>query len=166
MLQPRLQAMSPREAEVFLGGLARAGGLQLLAGRPVVCAPGQVQIRLRPMTLTQAQAALAGLVAVDRFQLRQGVPPIGAALHTRRLRYERRDPRETWLTIRGIWRLGYGDCEDLAAGTAAELVELHGVPARARIKRVTLGLAHALTERLDNGTVIDPSLTGGMRDGG
>lgn len=165
MLQPRLQAMSPREAEIFLGGLAQAGGLGLLAGRPAFVGRGLVQVRLRPMSLEQAQTALAGLVALDRAQLRAGVPPISAALHTRRLRYERRDPRETWLSLRGIWTLGYGDCEDLAAATAAELLE-RGVPARARIKRVTLGLAHALTERLDNGTLLDPSITGGMKGDG
>lgn len=164
MIRPRLQAMSQREAGIFLGGLAQAGGLGLLAGQPTFVGPGVVHVRLRPMSLEQAQVALAGLVAVNRAQLRAGVPPISAALHTRRLRYERRDPKELWLTIRGIWAQGSGDCEDLAAATAAELEEL-GIPARARIKRVSLGLAHALTERLDNGTVLDPSITGGMNDG-
>lgn len=164
MIRPRLQAMSQREAGIFLGGLAQVGGLGLLAGQPTFVGPGVVHVRLRPMSLEQAQVALAGLVAVNRAQLRAGVPPIGPALHTRRLRYERRDPKELWLTIRGIWARGRADCEDLAAATAAELEEL-GIPARVRIKRVSLGLAHALTERLDNGTVLDPSITGGMNDG-
>jgi len=123
------------------------------------------------LTLEEAQALLQGLHAVNVVQLRRGIVPVGPALFPdargrRRLRYIRRDPNERWLNLREIWRLGGGDCEDLAAAVSAELEVLHGIPAIPIITRVRPGLAHARVLRLDNGTILDPSVTGGMRGRG
>ncbi|MCB9759736.1 MAG: hypothetical protein H6739_07825 [Alphaproteobacteria bacterium] len=130
-----------------------------------------VRPRFGVLTLGEAQALLQGLHALNKLQLRQGVPPISRALRPdgwgrRRLAYIRRDPTERWLSLREIWQRGGGDCEDLAAATSAELDALYGIPAVPIITRVRPGLAHARVLRLDNGTILDPSLTGGMRGRG
>lgn len=117
--------------------------------------------RFGALTLAEAQALLSGLQAVDQVQLAQGWPSVSLGLQTGRLRYLRRDPNEHWRNVREIWRFGGGDCEDLAAAVAAELI-MQGVPARAVIQRVRPGLAHALV-RLPDRRIIDPSRTGGMR---
>lgn len=110
----------------------------------------------------EAEEMLRGLVAVNVLQLQNGVPPIGPALApTGRVRYIRRDDRERWLSILRIWAKGGGDCEDLAAAYAAELI-VAGIPARVIIRKARPGLWHALVERIDTGTIFDPSVWGGM----
>lgn len=130
---------------------------------------------LRPsfdeITLGEAAWLLQGLYLADIEQLRSGIPPILAALRPdasgrRELKYIRRDPRERWQTIRGIWARGGGDCEDLAAGGAAELT-LAGLPCRPVIRPPPLGggTAHALIEITAGprrGELLDPSRLGGM----
>lgn len=113
------------------------------------------------LTLEEAAAALQGLAAVDRVQLRRGVPGVLAGLRSGQLRYIRRDPREEWRSLQELWRHGGGDCEDLAAALAAELVEL-GIPAKPVVYRVRPGLAHAVTLRLHDRVLLDPSVMGGM----
>lgn len=112
----------------------------------------------------EAEAALMGLVAVNVAQLRRGARPITAALRggrrRRRLRYIRLDRAEEWRSILLIWRHGGGDCEDLAAAVAAELI-VQGIAARVVIRQVRPGLWHALV-LLPNGVLLDPSKTGGM----
>lgn len=105
---------------------------------------------------------MSGLVQLDVVQIRAGVPPISPALNSGRLRYIRRDPDEHWLTLREIWERGGGDCEDLAAALAAELIAVHGRPARVVLKRMGPGLIHAVTEDTKSGLLLDPSITGGM----
>lgn len=126
-----------------------------------------VRPRLPSLDLPEAEQLLLGLMRIDQHQLLRGIPPISAALKVqagrRALRYIRADPAEEWLTLRDIWLRGGGDCEDLAAGVAAEL-SLAGFDARPVIERVRPGLAHALVE-VRQGTRrvrIDPSRTGGM----
>lgn len=125
-----------------------------------------VRARLRLGSPREAELALRGLVEVNLEQLAQGVPGIIRALRPdargrRRIRYERSDPREEWLTLRDLWERGHGDCEDLAAASAAEL-EFKGIPARVLVQQVRPGLWHARVLRMDTGQVLDPSLTGGM----
>lgn len=122
-----------------------------------------------PMNLEEAQALLSGLVALNRVQLRRGVPSVAAAIlsgsshngpHRRRVRYIRRDPGEYWRSLKELWRFGGGDCEDLAAAIAAELQE-RGIPAEARILAPKRGrTAHAIV--VVHGRVIDPSAIAGM----
>lgn len=116
-------------------------------------------------TIPEAQAGLVGLVAQNLEQLRQGVPAISGALRAKRLRYIRHDPEEAWLSLRDLWRRGGGDCEDLAAAVAAELIA-QGIPAQVVIRPVRPGLWHAQVLRRDNRTILDPSITGGMRGAG
>lgn len=104
---------------------------------------------------------LEGLAEVDTVQLTQGIPPLSAALHARRIRYDRSLPMSWWRSIREVWELGAGTCADLAAGVAAELRVFHGVAATPVIYHSRPGMWHAVV-RLPDGTVIDPSRTGGM----
>jgi len=121
------------------------------------------------LSLEEGAYLLQGLAAVDLQQLRSGTPGILRAispgtgmqgLGQRRIQYRRRDPAEHWQTIGELWRSGGGDCEDLAAATAAELV-YHGIPARPVVRRVRPGLAHALVQ-LGDGSTLDPSKVAGM----
>lgn len=124
------------------------------------------------LTLGESAELLEGIVRMNQLQIRGGVPGIVAALlpHVggeRRIRYIRHDPLERWQTIRGIWRRGGGDCEDLAAAVAAELREV--APGRLRadavIYRVRPGLAHVIVrtqDRLGRVEYLDPSRWGGM----
>lgn len=122
-----------------------------------------VQPTIGRMSLPEAQVYLnGGLVGLDVFQLREGVPPISKALRSGRLRYERRDEDEHWKNIREIWADGFGDCEDLASAIAAELIFFRGHRAELRLFRVRPGLVHAVAVDLTTGDVYDPSRTGGM----
>lgn len=124
------------------------------------------------LNLEEVNALLQGLFLADMSQIRRGWPPILDALKVgsagpgqRRLRYIRDDPDEFWETIRDIWAVGGGDCEDLAAAVAAELV-VSGADegARPMIYRVRPGLAHAVV-RMSTGQIFDPSKVGGMGEG-
>ncbi len=122
--------------------------------------------KIGAISIPEAEALLHGLVHLDVLQLRSGVPPISSALKSGRLRYIRSDPDEHWLNIREIWEKGGGDCEDLAAAIAAELIAVFGRRARVVLKRMGPGLVHALTEDMQSGQLLDPSITGGMLEGG
>jgi transglutaminase-like putative cysteine protease len=81
----------------------------------------------------------------------------------------RREPRgrERWQTAAETYRLGQGDCEDLAVYLAADLRH-RGINARVVIKRVNPRLRHALVlarvgERI---ALIDPSKKRGMKGSG
>lgn len=107
----------------------------------------------------EAAAVAVGLVARDLYQLRHGARPIAAALRSGRLRYRARDPGDRWLSIRDVWRAGGGDCEDLAAAVAAELIR-DGIRARVVFVRIGPSELHAVV-RVGRRT-IDPSRWGGM----
>ena len=122
------------------------------------------------LSIPEAEALLSGLVAVNRLQIAQGAVPSGsafsAALRAGQLRYIRRDPDEHWMTLREVWAAGGGDCEDLAAGFAAEL-QAQGHPhARVVLFQAKPGLWHAVTEIAPGLPWRDPSRTGGMRGPG
>jgi len=126
-----------------------------------------VQIRgvsptLGHLSIPEAEAFLqGGLIGLDLYQLSQGTPGISKALHDGRVRYNRLDRREHWMSLREIWSRGFGDCEDLACAVAAERT-FNGLPSRLVIYRVRPGLAHAVVEDLRTGRLLDPSRTGGM----
>lgn len=88
----------------------------------------QVRATLPPQ---EAVNFLAGLMEVDRKQARtdmeagRQVLAVTCGLLQGRIRYERRDPQEQWLTRNQVLQLGQGDCEDLAAAVAAELHEAY-----------------------------------------
>lgn len=125
-----------------------------------------IRARLKLEDPAEAEAALLGLVQVNLLQLARGergiIHDLRPRLGGRRVRYIRLDPNEEWRTLRDVRRHRGGDCEDLAAATAAELI-WRGVPATVRIKRIKPGLWHALVQRLDTLQYLDPSVTGGMR---
>lgn len=118
--------------------------------------------KIGAISVPEAQALLHGLVQLDVYQLQHGVAPISQALRSGRLVYIRRDPDEHWLNIREIWERGGGDCEDLAAAIAAELIAVFGRRARVVLKRMGPRLVHAITEDIQSGLLLDPSITGGM----
>lgn len=74
--------------------------------------------------------------------------------------------QEHWQTPAVTMRLGFGDCEDLAAWRAAELV-VSGRDARALavVRRVRPGLMHCVVVR-GGGQIEDPSKRLGMRGKG
>lgn len=108
-----------------------------------------------PATRASLEAAVRGLVALNVALMRRqgGVP----RLYTTRVRY-RREPRgvEQWRTADRVVRSGFGDCEDLAAYRAAELIVHRGEPARVIVTRTARRTWHARVQRA-NGRVEDPS---------
>lgn len=125
----------------------------ITAGLPMAADPATIE------------AAARGLVEVNRLLLRrarQRGRPI-PALYKAGVRY-RREPtgQESWDTIDRVLARGYGDCEDLAAWRAAELVESGGDPgARVAIIRTGPKTMHAVVRR-SNGSTEDPSRRLGM----
>lgn len=119
---------------------------------------------LRPAQLTyplarraDVQAALDALTILSLNDRTQGYAP---SLDSTRVRY-RREPRRTvedWQSARRAWRRGHGDCEDLAAWLAADLL-LKGIEARAVAVPVSSGF-HVVV-RSPQG-VRDPSEERGM----
>ncbi len=74
--------------------------------------------------------------------------------------------QENWQVPSVTLQLRYGDCEDLAAWRAAELVVRGEDPrALAVVKRVRPGLMHCLVLR-GNGQIEDPSKRLGMKGKG
>lgn len=107
------------------------------------------------------ERALAALFDLDVAYLRRHQAPM---LYRAGVRYRREAPgREVWQTVPYVLASGHGDCEDLAAWRAAELVA-SGVDAAARpvLREVHHGYWHAVVRR-GNGRVEDPSRVLGMR---
>lgn len=104
---------------------------------------------------------LVRLSVLDRLS---GTPALSAT----DVRY-RREPRgrERWQTAADTFRLGQGDCEDLAVYLAADLRH-RGVDARVVIKRINPRLQHALVLARVGGrlALIDPSKARGMKGSG
>ena len=126
---------------------------------------GKVSPILLGLTLSEAQIILGALQQIAEGEYRAGVPFVGPALHSGRLRYVKEpDGQELWLKPSLIWKFGGGDCDDYAAAVAAEW-SVQGVPARAVLRPVRPGLVHALVQRISDGALFDPCITGGMLDG-
>lgn len=120
-------------------------------------------VTIRCLLTSPAQVAgmLRGLQLACEAQLRsRRFPP----LYSGRVRYQA-EPlgQERWQIPSVTLQLGYGDCEDLAAWRAAELV-VSGVDrgALAVVKIVRPGLMHCIVRR-GNGRLEDPSKRLGMR---
>lgn len=110
--------------------------------------------------------ALSLLTVVDMMQIGwYKLPP----LYSSGVRYEREEAKTCWAPVAGgcedwlsaweVLRQGKGDCEDLAAWRAAELI-LQGEQARAIPKRTKRGW-HIIVRR-ESGTLEDPSAALGM----
>ncbi len=112
--------------------------------------------------IEELESLLEGLVRLNLSQLRRGLCP---PLYQANVRY-RREPagREDWQSALRTYRIGYGDCEDLASYLAASY-RLVGVQARAKVKDIRPGLKHVVCE-LPDGTIEDPSAKLGMRGKG
>lgn len=106
------------------------------------------------------RVCLATLFGLDRLALQSGRFP---RIYDAGVRYQREDPRrrEEWRTIPEVLARGEGDCEDLAAWRAAELVASGEDPrARPVLRRTGTGW-HVVVARGD-GSVEDPSRILGM----
>lgn len=124
----------------------------------------RLTLKIAISSLGAVQRFLTALQLVDQDQLTSGRYP---SLYRSGVRYQR-EPRgqEDWQTVSRTFRLKYGDCEDLAAWRAAELVVTgEDTGARAVIKRVRPGLIHCLVQR-GSGAMEDPSRVLGMRGAG
>lgn len=108
-------------------------------------------------------ALLQGIVAVNVSQLRRGLCP---PLYQSGVRYQREDPgREVWQTAVETYRLGYGDCEDLAAYWVAGMHLVGNFDWECAVIDVVPGLKHCVARHKD-GTIEDPSKRLGMRGKG
>lgn len=105
------------------------------------------------------EAASQGIVALNRaIMRRQPLPP----LYRSNVRYQKESlGSENWRTADEVYRLGYGDCEDLANYRTAEL-QLEGELATTKIRRTGFRKFHAVVRR-ENGRIEDPSRRLGMR---
>ena len=89
-------------------------------------------------------------------------------LYNSGVRYQRENyalREENWLDVLELYRLGFGDCEDLACARASELQEMgEAATAQAVAKRRRNGtrLLHVIVKRAD-GSTEDPSRRLGMK---
>ena len=127
------------------------------------------------LTSPEAANLLDGLVSVNLSQMNgQGLPkgqyPIVRAIQTGRLRYRRLDADEHWQTWRELMQqlaqggTSYGDCEDLSAAVAAELLR-NGEKARTYVYRSSPRLYHVVVKTQRWG-LLDPSRAAGMEGNG
>ena len=125
--------------------------------------------------VADAANLLDGLVSVDLGQLerkgvRKGQFPLIGAIQAGRVRYRRRDPREHWKTWNELMEpvfaggMGFGDCEDLSSGVAAELV-FNGIKARTYVYQSAPKLYHVVVQTPRWG-LLDPSRDAGMQGNG
>jgi hypothetical protein len=123
-----------------------------------------VTIRCLLTSPLEVAGMLRGLQLASEAQLRQRrFPP----LYTSGVRYQG-EPygQEFWQTPSVTLQRRFGDCEDLAAWRAAELV-VSGVDNRARavVRRIRPGLMHCVVLR-GTGQIEDPSRRLGMKGKG
>ncbi len=131
--------------------------------RPVAIGATGLTPTMPRVNLAQAEALLIGLVALNVAELRRGAPMPSPLIAAGRVRYDRADADERWLTWPELLAQGRGDCEDLAAAVAAERTVL-GMPSRVRIIPSPSGgpWAHAVVQDVRTGRMLDPSITAGM----
>lgn len=101
------------------------------------------------------------LTALNRYYIARGYcAPLD--IDTTDIRYEREPVgSEDWLTLPIVEARRRGDCEDLAAATAASYPGI----GRAVVRRNSSGGYHAVVEQAD-GEILDPSLILGMGEDG
>lgn len=118
--------------------------------------------RLNRRILTHLLEALTA-IDVDILKVSPDLPN----LYESGVRY-RREPvgQEDWDDTVELYRIGYGDCEDLSATRAAELRVRHGIAARPIVKgpkRLPNGLMlYHIQVQLPDGSIEDPSVKLGM----
>lgn len=125
----------------------------------------------------EAASLLDGLVSVNLSQINKaggfsGKPtfPILTGVQNGKVKYRRADPQEHWQSWRELTQqiekngTAYGDCEDLSAAVAAELVAA-GQPARTYVYKSGPKLYHVVV-KTDKWGVLDPSRAAGMERNG
>lgn len=107
------------------------------------------------------EAAVEGLTLANVVLIEQGVVP--PYPHDTNVRYQLEPPgEEDWKLAHNVVRDGWGDCEDIAAWTAAgHRVTGFDPGARVVIMEMGPGKLHAVVE-LSDGTIEDPCLDLGM----
>ena len=146
--------LPPAERRHYM--IARLGSVPSITPTMGTYTPGEAEALLQ-----------GGLVGLNLYQLRKGIPGISRALHGRQVRYEGADPNERWKSLREIWEepgkdgMPFEDCEGLAAAVAAERI-FKGRPSQIVLHRVHDKLSHVVVQDLATGTLHDPSRTGGM----
>lgn len=117
-----------------------------------------------PSNKPALDAALAGLVRLNMVIIEQRAAsgrPLAPPSKTSAVRW-RPDKGETWDTWDVVTARGYGDCEDLAAATAAYL-RLQGVQANAVVQHSNSpGVAWHAVVQMPDGRIVDPSAQMGM----
>ena len=110
----------------------------------------------------ELEKLLEGMVLLSLSQLQRGLCP---PLYQAGVRYER-EPRgrESWQSALKTYRLGRGDCEDLANYLAASR-RLVGIDAKVKVLDIRPGLKHVVVQMPD-GTIEDPSKRLGMKGAG
>ena len=125
----------------------------------------------------EAANLLDGLVSVNMSQISKaggfsGSPrfPVLSGIQQGTVRYRRYDPREHWQSWRELTdqlsKTGhaYGDCEDLSAAVAAELLA-SGISARTYVYKSGPKLYHVVV-KTDRWGLMDPSRAAGMEGNG
>lgn len=186
MIRPLLR-LAPDEAAVLAHSLRTYGPALGLPRDPAGNVDPYLLARMlagRRLELTPEMAAtlLAGMRDVDAYQMRRAGPRrprIRDLIRSGALRYKREDPDEEWKTyldilgmdvidgkrqrrrIGGAFELS-GDCEDLGAAWAAEMVvdgwDPHAWPV---VYSARPGLSHVVVQAPNYG-YIDPSRLAGM----
>ncbi len=117
-----------------------------------------------PSNKPALDAALSGLVRLNKVIIAQRAAsgrPLAPPSKNSAVKW-RPDMGETWDTWDVVTARGYGDCEDLAAATAAYL-QLQGVDAQAIVKPSNSpGVAWHAVVQLPDGRIVDPSAQMGM----
>jgi hypothetical protein len=107
---------------------------------------------------------LTALTALDLLYLQ--AHPETPLLYEAGVTYQEEPPGcEDWANIPMIQKLGWGDCEELAAWRAAEL-QVRNIPARAGFTKQTQAdgtMLYHITVILPDGSIEDPSRQLGMR---
>lgn len=119
----------------------------------------------QPLSHKALCTLLTALTLIDIDYLK--AHPETPSIYDGRVRYEEEPPgQEDWQDIPTTLRMGFGDCEDLAAWCAAEFYVRHGIAARPTFSYKIRGngsYLYHITVKLPDGRMVDPSRQLGMR---
>ena len=179
-----VQPCGPRCGQMQSGVLCRCGLAcpyrELRAQMHAQYGSFSVQPTIRVST-PDAANLLDGIVSANLGQMRRrqqpptglGSMPILRGIQSGRVRYERADPDERWqtwdelvaqLAKKGGKGIAQGDCEDLSAAVAAEMIYA-GEPARTYVYKSGHTLYHVVVWTKRWG-ILDPSRAAGMGGNG
>lgn len=169
-IRPTLH-LTPAESLVFLRGLDATGQFRERMATPERAAwlHANGPRRLVAFPVDDAATFLQGLFAVDVAQMLASGPDrprIRELIKAGRMRYDRKDDDEHWQTYAELLAhapVPGGDCEDLAAAWAAEMV-VDGWDRGSRpvVYRSSSSVSHVVAWSPQNGAYIDPSRLAGM----